>query len=95
MSLPTCGEKGSIHKGMYGPASLWTTWPQSYMARVGKSNPRQTAAHSAPYNALSHLFSVFIDQSGAANLEEECSLCSGAILQGVLLCSASPGKTNE
>lgn len=72
MSLPMCGEKrAAFTKGCTVLPDLWTTWPQSYMARVGKSNPRQTATHSAPYNALSHLFAVFIDQvSGAANLEK-------------------------
>ena len=72
MSLPTCGEKrAAFTKGCMVLPDLWTTWPPSYIAIVGKSNPRQTATHSAPYNALSHLFAIVIDQvSGAANLEK-------------------------
>lgn len=50
---------------------LWTTDPPCYVARVGKSNPRQTTTRSASDNVFTDPSAVFIDQvSGAADLEK-------------------------
>lgn len=51
---------------------LWTNYPQHYVARVNKSNPRQTTTRSASDNVFTNLFEIFIGQvSGAANLEKD------------------------
>lgn len=43
----------------------------SPVARVDKSNSRQTTTRSASDNVFTNLFAIFIDQvSGAANLEK-------------------------
>lgn len=49
---------------------LWTAYHQCYVAKVDKSNPRRTTAHSASDYVFANLFEIFIDQmSDTANLE--------------------------
>lgn len=91
MSLAVCsGKRAPFTRGCTQfLLDLWTTFPQCYVARVDKSNSRQTTTCSAPDNVFTNLLAVFIDQVSGA---EECGPCSGAISQGV---SAYPSKADE
>lgn len=64
-----------MREGVRFLLDLWTTYPQHYVARVDKSNSRQTTTRSASDNVFTNLFAIFIDQvSGAANLEKNVVL---------------------
>lgn len=96
MSLAICSERRHLYKGMYEvPAGFMGYLSQCYVARVGKSNSRQTTTCSASDNVFTSLFAIFIDQvSSAANLEKnvvpvQVPYCT------VLLCSTYPGKADE
>lgn len=74
---------------------LWTAYPPRYVARVDKSNARQTATRSASDNVFTNLFAIFTDQvPGAANLEKNVwSLIRCHVVRSLAMLSL--GQVNE